>query len=70
MINVGNNPTVNDSDDLHVEAYILDFNQDIYDLDVKLIFKYYHRQEIKFEDKSQLKVQLNKDLEKLKDFTE
>ena len=66
MINVGINPTVNINDSLKVEAHILDFKDDIYYKHIKVIFDRFYREEIKFEKLSDLKVQLDKDLENLK----
>ena len=65
MINVGINPTVSLNKKLKVEAFIVDFDEDIYDKKIKLVFIKYHREEIKFENKDKLKEQLNKDFKSL-----
>ncbi len=66
MINVGYNPTIKDDKILKVEAHILDFEKEIYDCPITLIFNVYHREEIKFTSLEDLKNQLTKDLEALR----
>lgn len=68
MINVGINPTVNKDNELKIEAHILDFNEDIYDLDIILTFMSYYRDEIKFDSLEKLKEQLKIDLNNLKNY--
>ncbi|AAK79771.1 riboflavin kinase/FMN adenylyltransferase [Clostridium acetobutylicum] len=60
ITNVGTNPTVN-GDKLTIETYILDFNQNIYDEEIRVNFVKKIRDQIKFESIEQLKVQLEKD---------
>ena len=67
MINVGINPTVSDNNSLKVEVHILDFNDDIYQKNIKVIFDKFHREEIKFNSLDELKKQLISDFEKLND---
>ena len=67
MINVGINPTVSDNSNLKVEVHILDFNDDIYQKNIKVIFDKFHREEIKFNSLDELKKQLISDFEKLND---
>ncbi|MCF0115472.1 MAG: bifunctional riboflavin kinase/FMN adenylyltransferase, partial [Erysipelotrichaceae bacterium] len=62
MINIGHNPTFNYRNELSIEAYILDFDQDIYTSKVKVAFVYYLRDEEKFESKEALIEQLKKDV--------
>ena len=64
MTNVGINPTVSD-DHLHhiarIETHIFDFNEDIYDKNIKIEFIKFIRDEMKFDNPSALKKQLDKD---------
>ena len=68
MINVGINPTVNIDNNLKIEAHILDFNEEIYDDKITLIFDTYHRDEKTFDSLEELKSQLDKDLNELKHY--
>lgn len=68
MINVGNNPTVSQDDKLKVEAFLLNFNQSIYDEELTLYFLTYHREEEKFSTKEKLKEQLLLDVQSLNRF--
>lgn len=61
MINVGHNPTFNAKNNLSIEAYILDFNQDIYGQEIEVIFYKRIRDELKFESIQQLIDQMNED---------
>lgn len=69
MINVGFNPTINDNENLKIEAHILDFNKLIYNEEIELTFLKYHRDEIKFDNLESLKKQLINDLNTLKEIT-
>ena len=62
MINVGNNPTYNYQETGSIEAHLLDFDQDIYELPVIFRFLSYIRKEQKFPDVRALGEQLKKDL--------
>ena len=62
MLNIGNNPTVNGQDQT-IEVHILNFNQDIYDQEVKIVFLERIRDVIKFNSLPDLTLQLNKDKE-------
>ncbi|MBR0479248.1 MAG: riboflavin biosynthesis protein RibF [Solobacterium sp.] len=66
MVNVGHNPTYNYRYDLSIEAYILDFNQDIYGQDVLLEFAVYLRPEQKFSSVEELSAQLVYDRERVR----
>lgn len=62
MINVGINPTIKDSlENIKVEAHILGIDLDLYDLEIKVIFNKFHREEIKFDSLENLKQQLSND---------
>lgn len=61
MINVGHNPTFNTKNNLSIEAYILDFNQNIYDQEIRVLFYKRIRDEKKFDSIQQLIDQMNED---------
>ena len=65
MINVGKNPTF-DNEELTIEGYILDFNQDIYDQNIRFFFYHFIREEMKFNSIDDLKNQLYKDIQTTK----
>lgn len=62
MLNVGYNPTIDPArTKLNIEAHLLNFSGDLYEMDITLLFKQRIRDEIKFEGLDQLKKQLNSD---------
>ena len=61
MINVGVNPTIDDSNNLKVEAHILSFEDDIYLQNIDIEFLHYHRNEMTFNSLDELKKQLDID---------
>lgn len=62
MINLGHNPTFNESIKVSVEAYILDFKEMIYGKRIILEFDHFMRHEKKFSNKSNLALQLEQDV--------
>ena len=60
ITSVGNNPTVN-GQELTIETYILDFNSQIYDEEIKVYFIDRIRDEKKFNSLEDLVIQLKKD---------
>ncbi len=60
MMNIGNNPTV-DGSNQSIEAHIFDFDEDIYDESIKIELFKRLRDEYKFESIEALKLQLKKD---------
>ncbi len=60
ITSVGNNPTVN-GQELTLETYILNFNEDIYGKEIKVYFIDRLRDEIKFNNINELVAQLKKD---------
>lgn len=62
MCNIGLRPTLN-RDSVTVETHILDFNQHIYNKDLIIYFIEHLRNEEKFNNIEQLKIQLKKDKE-------
>ncbi len=68
LTNIGKNPTFNDQDVIHVETFILDFDQDIYGESLSISFLEKIRDEKKFESVNGLIEQLNHDVEKAKKY--
>lgn len=69
ITSVGNNPTVNGKN-ITIETNILNFNEDIYDNNIKLYFLDRIRDEKKFKGLDELKAQLEKDKKYAKDQSE
>ena len=71
MCNIGCRPTVGQGNARTIETHILDFDEDIYGLDLKLTFIARIREERRFESLDALKLQLENDrtviLNKVKD---
>lgn len=65
LTSIGTNPTVG-GDTLKIENYILDFDMDIYDKKIEVEFIKYIREEMMFGSLEDLKLQMKKDLEKIK----
>lgn len=61
ILNHGHCPTYCYSDKVKTEVHILDFNENIYDKDIKISFVTKIRDEIKFENCNKLKEQLQRD---------
>jgi riboflavin kinase / FMN adenylyltransferase len=61
MANIGNNPTLNYTAEKRLEIYVLDFNREIYGVNVTVRFLHYLRAEKKFESKEALITQLQED---------
>ena len=61
MCNIGYRPTVGQGNARTIETHILDFDEDIYGLDLKLTFIARIREERRFESLEALKAQLLKD---------
>ena len=68
IVNVGLNPTVDDEDSVKIEAHILNFNDDIYHKEIKLFLKNFIRDEQKFENIDELKIQVLDDIESVKKY--
>ena len=67
MINLGIHPTVNKLDCEIAEAHVIDQHLDLYDKEVKLIFKDYIRDEKRFNNLDELVKQLNFDKNLIKE---
>ncbi|MBP3332253.1 MAG: riboflavin kinase [Tidjanibacter sp.] len=61
VINVGCNPSVKENGDRRVEVHLLDFDKDIYGLEIEIEFLYYLREECKFPSLEALAEQIGKD---------
>ncbi len=68
ILNYGYRPTVTDDAKLLCEVHILDFNEDVYDEEIKVSFITKIRNEMKFAALSYLKAQIIKDLEFAKNY--
>ena len=64
MMSIGNNPTVNDTDEIFLEVNIFDFDKDIYGEKIKIRFVEYIREEIKFNSLVELTKKLDEDKQK------
>lgn len=62
---VGYNPTFNE-ESIKIETHIIDFNEDIYNNTIEIIFKEYLREETKFESTESLKKQILEDISRVK----
>lgn len=68
VCNIGNNPTVNYSETKKVEVFLLDFNEVIYEKEVKVEFIKKLRDEIKFDNINLLIEQMNLDVKNTKNY--
>jgi riboflavin kinase/FMN adenylyltransferase len=59
-MNIGNRPTLN-GDNQTIEVHFLNFNQDLYDENIEIVFIKYIREEVKFNSLEDLKTQISKD---------
>ena len=64
IVNVGNNPTVGNPT-VSVEAYIMNFNGDLYGKNITISFHEFLRHEQKFASIEELKAQIKKDIQLL-----
>jgi riboflavin kinase/FMN adenylyltransferase len=70
ITNIGKRPTFEENtydDEPVVEAHIIDFNESIYGRDLEVQFLYKLREEAKFENVDELKLQLERDKMRLMD---
>ena len=63
MMNIGQNPTVQDSEDQEkkLEVHIFDFEKNVYGAEVKVFFEKFIRDEKTFSNLEELKSQLKQD---------
>ena len=62
ITNIGTNPTVKNDSEILVETHIFDFNQEIYNKEVKVEFEKFIREEKKFTSLQELKRQILLDI--------
>ena len=62
VVNVGLNPTFGDRDTPIVEAFILDFDQDLYDETIEIEFTHRLRDELRFTNVDDLVAQMHADV--------
>lgn len=67
MCNIGYRPTVASGGGLTIETHIVDFNEDIYGLDMRLSFVSRIREEVRFSSLAELSEQLGKDKQRAMD---
>ena len=67
VCNIGYRPTTHDGRGLTVETHLLDFDEDIYGLDLKVRFVNFIRDEQRFDSMEQLRDQLFKDADEARD---
>ena len=60
IMNIGNRPTLN-GDNQTIEVHFLNFNKDIYNQNIEIVFIKYIREEVKFKSLADLKTQITKD---------
>ena len=63
VVNVGLNPTFGDRDTPIVEAFIIDFDQDLYDQTIEIEFTHRLRDELRFTNVDDLVTQMHADVE-------
>lgn len=61
MLNIGNRPTIDNDEHISIEVNIFDFEKDIYNQEIKVIFRGKIRDEQKFNSLDELISQLNQD---------
>lgn len=66
LTNIGVNPTVEDGGVTKVESHLLDFKEDLYGEIIQVLFYEYVRGECQFDSVTELKEQIEKDIEKCK----
>jgi riboflavin kinase / FMN adenylyltransferase len=62
MLSIGKRPTLNDTKE-RIEVNLFDFNEDLYNLSIRISVKKYLRAQVKFDSLTDLKLQLQKDKE-------
>jgi riboflavin kinase/FMN adenylyltransferase len=68
VTNVGTRPTVNNGTDITVEAWLLDFDGDLYGQIVRVEFYKHLRDEVRFDSLDALKAQIQSDAQSTRDF--
>jgi riboflavin kinase/FMN adenylyltransferase len=65
-LSISYRPTILENGELRVEVYLIDFDEDIYGEEVRLIFVDWIRGDLKFENLEQLIEQINSDVQQVK----
>ena len=65
-LSISNRPTILENGELRVEVFIIDFDEDIYGEEIRLIFVDWIRDDLKFENLDLLVEQINLDVEQVK----
>lgn len=68
ITNVGKRPTFYDNSDIVVETHILDFDKNLYDCEVEVVFDGFIRDEKRFDSAHELIEQIERDIETLRLF--
>lgn len=68
MMNIGSRPTVSMERKLQLEVYLFDFKGDLYGQELRVRFHAFVRDEVAFENKTQLTAQLAKDDKTIRDY--
>jgi riboflavin kinase / FMN adenylyltransferase len=64
MVNIGNRPTVTDGKGKEtIEAHLINFSGDLYDREIRIVFRYRLRDEVRFKSLDELTAQLRADRE-------
>ena len=63
VTNVGHNPTFETDQKRSIETFIIDFQRDLYDREVRIIFRDRIRDEVRFPDVEELKAAIRRDIE-------
>jgi len=66
-VNVGYKPTVTDERTALLEAHLLDFDKNLYGKSIEVIFRHQIREEMKFDGLDELKAQMGKDIDKVRE---
>ncbi len=66
MTNIGRKPTVSSNNQVGVETYIYDFDEDVYGKFIEVKLCEFRRPEMKFESVEKLKAQMKKDIEDIR----
>ena len=66
-VNIGYSPTITEDGIALLEAHILDFDEDLYDKTIEIIFRKKVREELKFDGLDALKKQMTADVEQVRE---
>ncbi|HMQ08846.1 MAG TPA: bifunctional riboflavin kinase/FAD synthetase [Saprospiraceae bacterium] len=63
MLYIGDRPTLNTRQKISLEVHLFNFNEEIYDMDIRIQLINYIREDVKFRSLNDLRLQLQKDAE-------